>query len=74
MRGVLPMDPAGPTGGSDQPGEGESRLGAGSVRTPHGPLGLLLGPDYLVGQVRAPELLCVLQPASTMGTGEIFLK
>jgi len=72
--GVVPAGPSGPVGGSDQPGEGQARLGACPVRTPHGPLGLLLRPDHLVDQARAPVLLCVLQPAPTMGTGEIFLK
>jgi hypothetical protein len=61
-------------GGSDEAGEGETRLGAGSVCALPGPLSPLLGPDHPVGQVEAAVLLGVVQFRTTMSTGKIFLK
>jgi hypothetical protein len=67
--------PVGPGfGGSDQTGECEARACAGPLRSPAGPLGLLLRPLDLVSEEEAPVLLRVVQLGTTMSTGEIFLK
>lgn len=61
-------------GGSDQAGKREARACAGPLRSPAGPLGLLLRPLELASEAEAPVLLCVVQCGTTMSTGEIFIE